>query len=154
MYTTRNKERKMPAPIKISPEEEAKLSTYQRMLLVELQSKPEIMQLLKVIFNDYPQVIQVEYITSKSATKKRLKKSLECSALRMKMEAYIEDKIARLAGIDVDKLAALQREVDAQEKKLNEATDNMAKEIAQEQDQKALEAIGQKVTSDKGESNG
>lgn len=99
----------------LKPSDEVKLSVYQKMLLNEFQNKPEIMQLLKVIFNDYPQVILVEYMTSKGATKRRRDKSVECGKLRMKMEAYIEEKIARLAGIDVDKLAEIQKAVDAKE---------------------------------------
>lgn len=109
----------MQKPVKnqVDPAVEPKLSVYQKMLLNEFQNKPELMQLLKVIFNDYPQVILVEYMNSKAATKRRQRKSLECSALRMKMEAYIEEKIARLGGIDVDKLAAIQKEIDEKEKK-------------------------------------
>ncbi len=115
----------MSKPI-VDPTIEPKLSVYQRMLLNEFQNKPELMQLLKVIFSDYPQVILVEYINSKAATKRRQRKSLECSALRMKMEAYIEEKLARLGGIDVDKLAAIQKEIDEKEKKGLEEKENQS----------------------------
>lgn len=119
----------MPKKMQVDPIAEPKLSVYQKMLLNEFQNKPELMQLLKVIFNDYPQVILVEHISSKSQLKRKQAKSLECSALRMKMEAYIEEKIARLAGIDVDKLAAIQKEVDEKEKAAAEAS-QVAKDVA------------------------
>jgi hypothetical protein len=111
----------MPKENKINPADEPKLSVYQKMLLNEFQNKPELMQLLKVIFSDYPQVILVEYMTAKGATKRRRAKSIECAQLRMKMEAYIEEKLARLGGIDIDKLAAIQKEVDEKEKEILES---------------------------------
>ena len=148
----------MPKENKINPADEPKLSVYQKMLLNEFQNKPEIMQLLKCIFNDYPQVILVEHMTAKGATKRRRAKSIECAHLRMKMEAFIEEKIARLAGIDVDKFAAIQKEVDAagiKQLELDKAktlvgamdvvSENIAKEITKEEDEKALKSVAELV---------
>lgn len=126
--------------IKHEPSEEPKLSIYQKMLLNEFQKRPGLMQLLKVLFNDYPQVILVEYITSKGATRRRRAKSLECSQLRMKMEAYIEERLARLAGIDVDSMANIQKEFDEKEKATNvikadqDLTEAIKEELKKEQD--------------------
>lgn len=140
----------MAKQVQTNPEATPQLSVYQKMLLNEFQNKPEIMQLLKVIFNDYPQVILVEHISAKSQLKRKQRKSQECAALRMKMEAYIEERIARLAGIDVDKLAAIQREADEKAK--------AAEVTKKEEDEKAVQKISEQVVPTapseiKGESN-
>lgn len=145
---------------KINPQDEPKLSVYQKLLLAEIQKKPELMNLMKAIFNDYPQIILSEHITGQGVTNKNKRKSIELARLRMKMESYIEEKISRLAGIDVDKFAALQKESENIEKaktlegSMDVATDQIAKEVKEEEDQKALDGVTNTVEGESNEGNG
>lgn len=134
----------MPKEQKLTPHDEPKLSVYQTLLLNEFKKKPELMQLLKVIFDDYPKIVVAEITCLKGATRRRQEKGIEIGTLRMKMEAFIEEKIARIAGIDVDKFADLQKEEDAKmplEKAMDLSATKMATEISEEQDTKILASI-------------
>jgi hypothetical protein len=138
--------------VKHTPSEEPVLSVYQTMLLEALKSKPELLHLLKVIFSDYPKLIIAEYSMAKGATKKKRDKSLKCAELRMKMESYIEEKISRAAGIDIDTMVKKQKEADAIDNPFETATDKMCEEIDQEEQQRILESINTVVSAgNKGE---
>lgn len=100
----------------LTAEDTPKLSLYQSLMLEEMKKKPELMQLLKAIFDDYPKLVVAEITCLKGATNRRRNKGVELGTLRLKLEAYIEEKIARLAGIDVDGFAELQKKEDAKEK--------------------------------------
>jgi len=122
-----------------------KLTTYQKLMMEELQKRPDLMQLYKAIFDDYPKVVMSEITHLKGVTKRRQKKGMDIGILRMKLGAYIEERIARLAGIDVDGFAELQKKEDAT------STEKMLESV-----QKVSEAVskGETATAEKEEKNG
>lgn len=77
------------------------LTPYQRVLVLEMQNKPDLLHILSVIFSDYAKVILTESKFINSMTKRRKAKGVEVAMLRLKMEAYIEEKLAMLSGIDI-----------------------------------------------------
>jgi hypothetical protein len=88
----------------VDPINDPKLTPYQRALFLEINNKPDLVHFFKVIFGDYPQIILAEEKFNKAATRRKKEKGVQLTLLRLKMEAYIEEKLARLAGIDIDKL--------------------------------------------------
>jgi len=120
--------------------DEPKLSKYQNLMLNAFKAKPELMQLLKVIFDDYPKIIVAEIMCLKGVTHRRQKKGIELGTIRMKMEAFIEEKIARLAGIDVDGFALLQKEEDEKSTQTKPEV-----KIDQEQIKKIEEAVAEEI---------
>jgi hypothetical protein len=125
----------------VDPINNPELTPYQRALFLEINNKPDLMHLFKVIFGDYPQVVLAEQKFTAAATKRRKQKGMELTLLRLKMEAYIEERLAKLAGIDVDGLKKQFEDV------FKNATDKLAEEIKQEEDKKALEAVVNQSTS-------
>lgn len=84
------------------------LNPYQQKLLKALKEKPDIMQLFQVIFYKYPESVLNEYRTRQEMSENpdyhRPEHVRQITANRLKMESYIEEVIARIAGIDVDQL--------------------------------------------------
>jgi len=91
-----------PSPTPVS---QASLNPYQKRLLAEFQKRPDVMKLLTVIFSQYPATVIKEFRQSNpTSTKRQQKASLDTSRIRLSMEAFIEEEIAKLAGINVDQL--------------------------------------------------
>jgi hypothetical protein len=128
-------------------QEQPTLSLYQKLLLAELNDRPEILQLLKVIFDDYPKVFISEISCMKGVTNKMQNKGVELGTIRMKMESFIEEKIARLAGIDIDSFIKMQKTEDEHLRQLDFSTSKVADEITQSADQRALDNILDKASS-------
>jgi hypothetical protein len=97
-----------PVPVKSDPNHPMiNMSDYQKQLLEEIKKRPEIMKLFKSIFQDYPLLVTREYrMSSPTASRRQKLKSREVSMERLKMEAFIEESICRLAGINVNEIAA------------------------------------------------
>jgi len=95
------------------------LNPYQARLLEELKSRPKVMDLLGVIFSQYPAIVVREAKqTSPNATNRQKREGRRSAIIRMQMETFIEEEIAKLAGIDIDNLQKeAQAEVDSQNEK-------------------------------------
>lgn len=87
------------------PVPEVNLNPYQRRLLEELKKTPDVMKLMGVIFHQYPTMVVKEMRqTNPNATARQRQAGRETQKTRLNMEAFIEEEIAKLAGIDVEKL--------------------------------------------------
>jgi hypothetical protein len=83
------------------------LSEYQKQLLAEINNRPEVMNLFRMIFQQYPQLVTREFrLSSSSATKRQRQRKKMVVMQRLKMEADIEEQICRLAGIDLNQIQA------------------------------------------------
>lgn len=100
------------------------LTPYQRALFLEINNRPDLFHLFKVIFQDYPQVILTEEKFSRGATKRKRSKGVELTLLRLKMEAYIEEKLAKIVGIDVDSLKKQFAEIEEKKKESETVSDS------------------------------
>lgn len=86
------------------------LSNYQKALLTAFQAQPETMKLLQAVFQHYPQLILNEHVCSRqNATRKQRQSLSSIRTQRLKIEAYIEETIATLSGIDIEQLKALDK---------------------------------------------
>jgi hypothetical protein len=112
------------------------LSDYQKQLLDEIKKRPEIMKLFKTIFQDYPLLVTREYRMSSPAASRRQKlKTREVSMERLKMEAFIEEVICKLAGIKVNQIAA--ENLDKPELSSEEVEEVIDAEVALQEEVKA-----------------
>lgn len=81
------------------------LNPYQKKLLEALKAAPNVMKLMGVIFHHYPTaVVKESRQTGPNATARQKQAGRETQKVRLNMEAFIEEEIAKLAGIDVEKL--------------------------------------------------
>lgn len=101
---------------KLTASDIPELTVYQKLLLEEIKNNKDLMHLFKVIFDDYPSLVIQEREALKGATNRRQRKGIELGSLRMKMEAYIEEKIAILSGIDIEGMKRKQEEYDKEQK--------------------------------------
>ena len=101
--------RSVPMPNGIIPQpqrvQKVDLNPYQAKLLEALKASPNVMRLMGVIFHHYPMtVVKESRQTSPNATAKQKQAGRETQKARLNMEAFIEEEIAKLAGIDVEQL--------------------------------------------------
>jgi len=70
-----------------------------------MKAKPDLMKLMSVIFQQYPSQIVKEFRqTQANASNRQQRDSRNTQRVRLQMEAYIEEAIARMAGIDIEGL--------------------------------------------------
>jgi len=101
------------------------LNPYQQRLSQELKSRPKTMDLLGVIFSQYPAIIVREFRqTNPNATARQRREGRRTSIIRMQMEVFIEEEIAKLSGIDIDKLQELAKEDQDKASKKKEKVDS------------------------------
>jgi hypothetical protein len=63
------------------------------------------MKLFSVIFQQYPAVVVAEFRqTSPHSTNRQKLEGQKTTGVRLQIEAFIEEQISKLAGIDVEKL--------------------------------------------------
>jgi len=96
------------APVRSDPQNPTiNLSDYQKRLLEEINKRPEIMKLFKVIFQEYPTRINLEYrLTSPHATRRQKMQGQKVALERLRIEAFIEEQVCKLAGININEIAA------------------------------------------------
>lgn len=94
--------------IKSDPESPSiNLSEYQKQLLDEIKRRPDVMNLFRQIFQQYPQVVAREYrLTSPHATKRQNLNGRKATLERLQLEADIEEQICKLSGIDINQIKA------------------------------------------------
>lgn len=84
---------------------QVQLNSYQKKLLEQLQAKPAVMKLMSVIFQQYPSIVAQEVRQrNPNATNRQQRSSRDTTRIRLNMEAFIEEEIAKLAGIDTEQL--------------------------------------------------
>ena len=82
-----------------------RISPYQKALLAELKKRPEVMNLLTAIFRHLPALVVKEFRQTNDTSSDRQKRlGFETMRERLKCEAWIEEEIAKLAGIPIAQL--------------------------------------------------
>ena len=118
------------------------ISEYQKKLLEALQEHPPVVALLNKIFMEYPVLIIKEYSQSRPTTTQRQRRaSIETTKQRLQLEANIEEEVALLSGINLQKLAESCTEESEPPMTSEEVTEAIVAE-------KKIEEVEQVIASD------
>jgi hypothetical protein len=91
--------------------QQPELTQEQKKLMEELTKRPEVLQLLQVIFGEYPKYIITEVRQSNPNSSKRQKmKGFETTEKRLQIERWIEKEVCKLVGIKVDVDSKINKE--------------------------------------------
>ena len=105
------------------------MSEYQKNLLEEIKKNPELVQLFKVIFDEYPKMVRAE-MTQRNphASRRQKQQGQRTTMMRLKMEAYIEATICKFAGIEVKQEETVTEETATQEEIKTDSQQSAIKE--------------------------
>jgi len=144
--------KRQPAPVKSDPDHPMiNMSDYQKQLLKEIESRPEIMKLFKVIFQDYPVLVNKELrMTSAHSTNRQKIQGHKVAMQRLQVESWIEDQICKLAGIDTNKIAAENLDKpEVTEAEVKEAVVKEAAKTTKKTKKKTKKKVAKKTTKKK-----
>jgi len=143
---------RQPAPIKTDPDHPMiNMSEFQKQLLSEINKRPEIMKLFKVIFQEYPIMVTKEFrLSSVHATHRQKIQRHNVSMERNKLEAWVEQEICKLSGIDINAIASDNIEKsEVTEEEVSIAIKNEVKVTEEKAWSEVVEKITKKTTKKK-----
>jgi len=115
-------------------------SEYQQRLLEEIKKNPQVMKLFKIIFNDYPILVNKEYrLSSPHATHRQKDQGRKVTMERLKLEAFIEEQICIISGIDIKSIIDNSMNRDGVQELSTETQENSDDEILSQMIEKETE---------------